>query len=65
MTNTPPKGHHGYPGIVPCYLAAQQVYDLHRFAQKHGMVDQQAAAYLLTEIIRLWADGQITFDPGH
>lgn len=63
MSTTPPKGHHGFPGIVPCFIEAQEVYDLHRFAQAHDMIDQQAAAYLLTQIIRLWADGQIVIDP--
>lgn len=58
-----PKGHHGASGIVPVFLAGEDVYRLHQFAVKNRVeTDQLAASLLMKAVLRAWDQGQIEFD---
>lgn len=58
-----PKGHHGSAGIVPVFLAGEDVFRLHKFATKHKIeTDQAAASLIMRDILRAWDAGKIDFD---
>lgn len=55
-----PKGHHGSAGIVPVFLAGEDVWRLHRFSTTHKVeTEQLAAALLLRGVLRAWDAGQL------
>lgn len=56
---TVPKGHHGSAGVVPTFLRGDEVHILHRFAEAHGLLDQQAATVLLRAALHAWDGGII------
>lgn len=60
---TVPKGHHGSAGIVPTFLRGDEVHILHRFAEAHGLLDQQAATVLLRAALHAWDGGVIEAVP--
>lgn len=58
-----PKGHHGTAGIVPVFLVGEDVFRLHKFATKHKIeTDQAAASILMRDVLRAWDKGLIIFD---